>query len=149
MQQTDRRTLRKRGLLSLAGLAGLPSLRAAVEQAASEHRRPKLRITDIRTAEVRVDGYQARVRVYTDQGIVGQGEWTDATTGNVPMIRPFHSLDLWRHCVKQGEIIQRGFITPPDRLGPGVEMNDDAARKAQVPGTPWFEPTTTTMPGRG
>jgi hypothetical protein len=28
----------------------------------------------------------------------------------------------------------------PDRPGIGVEMNDDGARKAQVPNTPWFEP---------
>ena len=36
--------------------------------------------------------------------------------------------------------MQKGFITLPDRPGIGVEMNEDAARKAQVPGTPWFEP---------
>jgi galactonate dehydratase len=42
--------------------------------------------------------------------------------------------------VKEGEILQQGYITPPDRPGLGVEMNEDAARKAQVPGTPWFEP---------
>ena len=89
MQPTNRRTLLKSGLLSIAGMAGLPSLRAAVEQAAGEYRRPKLKITDIRTAEVRVHGYQVHVRVYTDQGIVGQGESTDAATGNVPLIRSF------------------------------------------------------------
>jgi galactonate dehydratase len=54
------------------------------------------------------------------------------------------SLDLWRNWVKEGDIIQEGFITLPDRPGIGAEMNDDAARKAQVPGTPWFEPV-----GRG
>jgi galactonate dehydratase len=89
MQRTRRRTLLKGGLLSIAGMAGLPSLRAAVEQATSEYRRPKLRITDVRTAEVRVHGYQVHVRVYTDQGIVGQGESTDAAIGNVPIIRSF------------------------------------------------------------
>lgn len=82
-----RRTLLKSGLLSIA--AGLPSFEAAVEQAAGEYRRPKLKITDIRTAEVRVHGYQVHVRVYTDQGIVGQGESTDAAAGNVPLIRSF------------------------------------------------------------
>ena len=30
--------------------------------------------------------------------------------------------------------MQKGFITLPDRPGLGVEMNEDAARKAQVPG---------------
>jgi galactonate dehydratase len=77
-------------------MAGLPSLRAAVEQAANEYRRPKLKITDIRTAEVRVHGYQVHVRIYTDQGIVGQGESTDAATGNVPIIRSFAQMLVGR-----------------------------------------------------
>jgi galactonate dehydratase len=89
MKQPDRRALLKTALLPIAGMAGLPSLHAAVEQAANEYRRPKLKITDIRTAEVRVHGYQVHVRIYTDQGIVGQGESTDAATGNVPIIRSF------------------------------------------------------------
>ena len=89
MHRLDRRMLLKGGLLPIAGLAGLPSLSAAVEQATTPYNRPKLKITDIRTAEVRVHGYQVHVRVYTDQGIVGQGESTDAATGNVPIIRSF------------------------------------------------------------
>ena len=44
--------------------------------------------------------------------------------------------------VKEGEIIKNGFIELPERAGLGVEMDDDAARKAQVPGTPWFEAET-------
>ncbi len=47
-------------------------------------------------------------------------------------------LDLWSNFVKEGEIIQKGFVTVPDRPGLGVEMNEEAARKAQVPGTTWF-----------
>jgi galactonate dehydratase len=53
-------------------------------------------------------------------------------------------LDLWRSFVQQGEIIENGFVTLPDRPGLGVDMNEDAARKAQVPGTPWFEASTAT-----
>jgi galactonate dehydratase len=49
-------------------------------------------------------------------------------------------LELWRNWVKEGEIIQNGFIQITDRPGIGVEMNEETARKAQVPGTPWFEP---------
>jgi galactonate dehydratase len=60
-----------------------------VEVASTPYNRPKLKITDVRTAEVRVHGYQVHVRVYTDQGIVGQGESTDAAAGNVPLIRSF------------------------------------------------------------
>ena len=70
--------------MPLAGIFGLPSLSAAAQEALSPFRRPKLKITEIRTAEVRVHGYQVHVRIYTDQGIVGQGESTDAAQGSVP-----------------------------------------------------------------
>jgi galactonate dehydratase len=50
-------------------------------------------------------------------------------------------LDLWRNFVKEGEIIKEGHVTPPDRPGLGVEMNEEAARKVQVPGSTWFEAT--------
>jgi galactonate dehydratase len=89
---TDRRALLKGGLFSVAGMAGLPSLRGAVEATSTRYNRPKLKITEIRTAEVRVHGYQVHVRVYTDQGIVGQGESTDAAQGNVPLIQSFARL---------------------------------------------------------
>src|SRR5438128_12006673 len=89
MQRLSRRALLKGGLLPIAGLAGLPSLSAAVEDATTPHNRPKLKITEIRTAEVRVHGYQVHVRVYTDGGIIGQGESTDAAAGNVPLIHSF------------------------------------------------------------
>jgi len=48
--------------------------------------------------------------------------------------------DLWKNWVKEGDIIEKGFVTVPDRPGIGVEMNDEVARKAQMPGTSWFEP---------
>jgi len=92
MQKPTRRTLFKSGLLPIAGMAGLPALSAAVQEASSPYRRPKLKITEIRTAEVRVHGYQVHIRVYTDQGIVGQGETTDASQGNVPLIQSFARL---------------------------------------------------------
>jgi galactonate dehydratase len=79
-------------LMPIAGLLGLPSISEALQDAATSYRRPKLKITEIRTAEVRVHGYQVHVRVYTDQGIVGQGESTDAAEGNVPLIRSFARL---------------------------------------------------------
>jgi galactonate dehydratase len=49
-------------------------------------------------------------------------------------------LDTWRSFVKEGEIIQKGYVTPPDKPGLGVEMNEEAAKKVQIPGTTWFEP---------
>src|ERR1035437_8833482 len=78
--------------MPLAGMLGLPSLSAAAQAALSPYRRPKLKITEIRTAEVRVHGYQVHVRIYTDAGLVGQGESTDAAQGNVPLIRSFGRL---------------------------------------------------------
>jgi galactonate dehydratase len=89
MGKRSRREFLSAGGLGLAGLLGSRSLSAAVQTAASPFRRPKLKITDIRTAEVWVHGYQVHVRVYTDQGIFGQGETTDAATGAVPLIRSF------------------------------------------------------------
>jgi galactonate dehydratase len=92
MQRPNRRDLLKGAFLPIAGMAGLPSLSAAVQDATTPYNRPKLKIADIRTAEVRVHGYQVHVRVYTDQGIFGQGESTDAAAGNVPLIRSFSRL---------------------------------------------------------
>ncbi len=48
--------------------------------------------------------------------------------------------ELWKNWVKEGEIIHNGFVTVPDRPGLGVEMDDEVAKKAQMPGTSWFEP---------
>jgi len=89
MQPPTRRTLFQGGLLSIAGTTLLPSLSSAAQAATSPYNRPKLKITEIRTGEVRVHGYQVHVRVYTDQGIIGQGEATDAAIGAVPLIRSF------------------------------------------------------------
>ncbi len=51
------------GALSLSGLA------SAMQQNTSPHGRPKLKITDIRTAYVTVHGPQLHVRIYTEAGI--------------------------------------------------------------------------------
>ncbi|MGO9255712.1 MAG: mandelate racemase/muconate lactonizing enzyme family protein [Bryobacteraceae bacterium] len=92
MIHMNRRSLLKRSLIPLSGALGLPSLSHAVQAASTPYRRPKLKITEVRTAEVRVHGYQVHVRVYTDQGIIGQGETTDAAQGNVPLIQSFARL---------------------------------------------------------
>src|SRR5664279_2108574 len=82
----NRRSLLKSTLMPMAGMMGLPSITEAAQAAASVYRRPKLKITEVRTAEVSVHGYQVHVRVYTDQGIIGQGECTDSAQGTVPLI---------------------------------------------------------------
>jgi len=88
----------RRGFLSrsLAGALALPSLSRAVQTAVSPYRRPKLKITDVRTAEVLVHGHQVHVRIYTDQGIYGQGEATDAVAGAVPIINSFRRMLVGR-----------------------------------------------------
>lgn len=55
---------RRKALMGMAGAGlsgfGLPSLAAAVQAAATPYRRPRLKITDVRTAEIRGHGYQLR-----------------------------------------------------------------------------------------
>ena len=89
MKHFTRRSLMQGSLMPLAGMLGLPSISEAAQAASPAYRRPKLRITEVRTAEVRVHGYQVHIRIYTDQGIIGQGETTDASLGNVPLIQSF------------------------------------------------------------
>jgi galactonate dehydratase len=78
---------------TLAALGGgtfsLSALGQAVQRASTPYNRPKLKITDIRTAEIQAHGYQAHFRIYTDQGIYGHGECTDAAHGAIPIVRSF------------------------------------------------------------
>jgi galactonate dehydratase len=74
----------------------LPALAGAVEANSSPFRRPKLKITDVRTAQVMVHGPQTHVRIYTDQGIYGQGEATDAAVGSASLIRGWRRMLIGR-----------------------------------------------------
>lgn len=80
----------RRALLGAA--LSLPGLAAAIQTASSPYRRPKLKITDVRTALIRAHGLQLHVRVYTDQGLIGQGEATDAASGGVALVAGFGRL---------------------------------------------------------
>jgi len=78
------------GLGAVGGVLSLPGLARAIQDVSSPYRRPKLKITDVRTAQVLAHGPQVHVRIYTDQGLVGQGEATDAAVGAPPLINgPF------------------------------------------------------------
>jgi galactonate dehydratase len=99
MAQFSRRSMLKGAALSALGsLSGfsLPALAAAVETNSSPYRRPKLKITDVRTAQVMVHGPQTHVRIYTDQGIYGQGEATDAAVGTPSLIRGWRRMLIGR-----------------------------------------------------
>jgi len=76
----------------LGAVLGLPGLAAAIQTESSPYRRPKLKITDVRTALIRAHGLQLHVRIYTDQGLIGQGEATDAASGGVPLVAGFRRL---------------------------------------------------------
>ena len=75
------------GLGAAGGVLGLPGLARAIQDTTSPYRRPKLKITDVRTAQVLAHGHQVHVRIYTDQGLIGQGEATDAAVGTPPLIQ--------------------------------------------------------------
>ncbi|MGH9405364.1 MAG: mandelate racemase/muconate lactonizing enzyme family protein [Candidatus Acidiferrales bacterium] len=91
----DRRTVLGAGA-AIAGGAALPSLSGAIQGATTPYQRPKLKITDIRTAMVVVHGPQAHVRIYTDQGLTGHGESTDAAIGTPPLINSFRRFLIGR-----------------------------------------------------
>ena len=92
MSLLTRRKMLKNAALPIAGTFALPSLAAAVQDSSTPYQRPRLKITDVRTAEVRVHGLQTHIRVYTDQGLYGQGESTDAAVGTVSLVNQFRRL---------------------------------------------------------
>jgi galactonate dehydratase len=79
----------KNAALPIAGTFALPALASALQEVSTPFQRPKLKITDVRTAQVRVHGLQVHIRVYTDQGLYGQGEATDAAVGTVSLVNQF------------------------------------------------------------
>ncbi len=92
MSLLTRRKMLRNSALPIAGSFALPSLAAAVQDSSTPYQRPKLKITDVRTAQVRVHGWQTHVRVYTDQGLYGHGESTDAAVGTASLVNQFRRL---------------------------------------------------------
>ncbi len=84
-----RRTLLQTAAAPIGAAFALPSLSKAIQAATTTYQRPKLKITDVRTAMVMVHGPQAHVRIYTDQGLIGQGESTDAAIGTPALVASF------------------------------------------------------------
>ena len=100
MAHYSRRSLLKTALPAAAGAAALPAfgsltlpaLGAAIETNTTPYQRPKIKITDVRTAQVNVHGPQTHVRIYTDQGIYGQGETTDAAVGTASLVKSWRRM---------------------------------------------------------
>ena len=51
---------------------------------------------------------------------------------------PAQRMEQWKVFVKEGEIIEKGFITVSDRPGIGLELDEEAVKKMQRPGAAWF-----------
>jgi galactonate dehydratase len=51
---------------------------------------------------------------------------------------PAARMEQWKVYVKEGQIIEKGFVTVPDRPGIGLVLNEDAVKKMQRPGSAWF-----------
>jgi galactonate dehydratase len=82
MNLNNRRSFLKSAGAGLAGALSLRGLSAAVQESTSPYRRPKLKITDVKTAFVQ----GMHVRIYTDQGLIGEGEGVDAVSGAAPIV---------------------------------------------------------------
>jgi L-alanine-DL-glutamate epimerase-like enolase superfamily enzyme len=63
----------------------LPKLSEGLQVATRPNQRPKLKITDIKTAYLQ--GFH--VRIYTDQGLTGDGEAVDAISGSAGIVQGF------------------------------------------------------------
>ena len=87
MNANNRRSFFKSAGAGLAGVLSLRGLSAAVQESTSPYRRPKLKITDVRTAFVQ----GMHVRIYTDQGLIGEGEAVDAVSGGAPIVAGFRN----------------------------------------------------------
>lgn len=82
---SNRRSFLKSAGTALTGIFSLPKLSAAVQDAASPYKRPKLKITNIQTTYLQ----NFHVRLYTDQGLTGDGEAVDATSGAAGIVAGF------------------------------------------------------------
>ena len=83
----NRRSFLKSAGTALTGIFGLPKLSMALQEAAPPYKRPKLKITDIKTTYLQ----NFHVRIYTDQGLTGDGEAVDATSGAAGIVAGFRA----------------------------------------------------------
>ncbi len=81
----NRRSFVKSAAAGAAGLLSLEGLSAAVQTASTPYQRPRLKITDVKTANLQ----GLHVRIYTDQGIFGNGEAVDAISGAAGIVQGF------------------------------------------------------------
>jgi galactonate dehydratase len=112
---TRRKLLQTAGV-PIAGAMALPALSEAIQASSTTYQRPKLKITDVRTAMVVVHGPQAHIRIYTDQGLIGQGESTDAAIGTPALIHSFRRFLIGRDPLNvdaMWEVLRRNVFSGP------------------------------------
>src|SRR5436190_6681193 len=85
MLSNNRRSFLQTAGAGFAGMFGLSKLSAAAQTASRPYQRPKLKITDVKTASLQ--GFH--VRIYTDQGLTGDGEAVDAISGASGIVQSF------------------------------------------------------------
>jgi galactonate dehydratase len=103
MHLNNRRSFFKSAGAGLAGVFSLPGLSAAVQETTSPYQRPKLKITDVKTAFLQ--GFH--VRIYTDQGLTGDGEAVDATSGAAGIVAGFRGFLIGQSPLDVGAIWER------------------------------------------
>ena len=86
MGSWNRRSFLRTGA-GIAGAFGVESLLAAVQDNSTPYQRPKLKITDVKAANLM--GFH--VRIYTDQGLYGDGEGVDAVSGGPSILPAFRN----------------------------------------------------------
>jgi len=82
MGSFNRRSFFRAGA-GVAGAFGMQNLFAAVQDNSTTYQRPKLKITDVKSANIQ--GFH--VRIYTDQGLYGDGEGVDAISGGPSIVQ--------------------------------------------------------------
>jgi galactonate dehydratase len=87
MNAKSRRSFFQSAGAGLAGVLSLRGLAAAVQQTTSPYKRPTLKITDVKTANIQ--GFH--VRIFTDQGLFGDGEGVDAASGGAGIVAQFRN----------------------------------------------------------
>ena len=88
MNPNNRRSFLRSAGAAVTGMLGLQKLSLALQESASPYQRPKLRITDIKTTYLQ----NFHVRIYTDQGLTGDGEAVDAISGAGAIVAGFRFL---------------------------------------------------------
>uniref|UniRef100_Q01RN2 Mandelate racemase/muconate lactonizing enzyme, C-terminal domain protein n=1 Tax=Solibacter usitatus (strain Ellin6076) TaxID=234267 RepID=Q01RN2_SOLUE len=86
MGSLNRRSFFRAGA-GVAGAFAMENLSAAVQDNSTPYQRPKLKITDVKAANIQ--GFH--VRIFTDQGLYGDGEGVDAVSGGPSIVQGFRS----------------------------------------------------------